>query len=209
MRTRNSIRVMSELSATLPPYIPYADEILEENSLSHLLQFSALQASSSLSEERESYLCDIDLFSVEEAYYYTYINPTDKISVSSKYGKRGKKFHYGVDFRAPSGTEILALKLGKVTYASRKSTFGLLVEIEHFDGTVTRYAHMSKILANKGDIVSAGTVIGLVGRTGRATGNHLHLEYLVDGKNVDPLIVVHSSEMVLRHAQSSTLANKK
>ncbi len=149
-------------------------------------------------------------FTAPESYYHDVENPKEKISLSSRYGKRGSRFHYGLDFRAPKGTEILSYQSGEVIFAARRSSFGLLVEIDHGDGTIARYAHMSKILIKKGDVITAGDTLGLVGNTGRSYGNHLHLEILIDNKRVDPYTYVQSSEMVLRYTpKDSQVAQQK
>lgn len=110
------------------------------------------------------------------------------VIISSKYGWRSSGWHSGVDFAAPLGTEIYSWKDGTVTFAAWSGNYGYFIIVEHNDGTVSRYAHCSKIIVNKGDIITEGQTIGLVGSTGRSTGPHLHLEIQVNGKNVDPLL---------------------
>ena len=107
---------------------------------------------------------------------------------SSGFGYRGRGFHPGVDIRAPQGTPIRAARGGTVVYAGRYYAYGLIVDIQHADGTVARYAHMSRIAAGMtpGASVAANGNIGNVGRTGRTTGAHLHVELRRDGRPVDP-----------------------
>ncbi|NJR64964.1 MAG: M23 family metallopeptidase [Leptolyngbyaceae cyanobacterium CRU_2_3] len=83
---------------------------------------------------------------------------------------------------------IEAARKGVVTYAEVgwNGGFGNLVEIDHGDGLQTRYAHLSSILVKQGDRVDVNTVIGYVGMTGTATGNHLHFEVLINGTDQDP-----------------------
>lgn len=95
-------------------------------------------------------------------------------------------FHAGLDVAAPEGTEIYAVRPGVVRFAGRHGSHGLMVEIEHDDGTRTRYAHASRIHVRRGDRVDAGEAVADVGATGRATGPHLHLEVLRNGRHVDP-----------------------
>jgi Peptidase family M23 len=95
--------------------------------------------------------------------------------------------HQGIDLSAPLGTTILAAANGSVTYAGWRSGFGNTVEIEHGFGYMTRYAHASKILVQKGQRVERGERIAEVGRTGIATAPNLHYEVWVDGKPVNPL----------------------
>lgn len=113
--------------------------------------------------------------------------------VSSVFGRRtdpfsGKTaFHKGIDFTARAGTEVLAVASGVVTWAGYDKDYGKLVELRHTDGYRSRYAHNSALLVSPGDVVKKGQAIARVGRTGRASGTHLHLEVLEQGKLVDPL----------------------
>jgi len=74
--------------------------------------------------------------------------------------------------------------------ASRKKGFGNLVQIEHEEGVTTRYAHLAKIFVKRGQTIAAGAKVGAIGKTGKATGYHLHFEVLIDHRQVDPLTVV-------------------
>ena len=109
------------------------------------------------------------------------------VYISSYYGIRNGKMHTGVDFAANGGTPIYAWKSGKVTYKGWNGSYGNFVEIDHGDGTVSRYAHCSKLAVSVGDKVSAGETIGYVGSTGNSRGNHLHFEIKVNGSFVNPL----------------------
>jgi murein DD-endopeptidase MepM/ murein hydrolase activator NlpD len=96
--------------------------------------------------------------------------------------------HGGVDICAPQGTEIYAAADGVVICAEYQSNgYGNLVKVDHGDGHVTYYAHMSEIRATVGQTVKAGELLGLVGQTGRASGNHLHFEVQLNGSRQDPL----------------------
>ncbi len=94
--------------------------------------------------------------------------------------------HTGLDIGAGSGTPILAVADGTVTYASPMGTYGNLVIITHGNGIQTYYAHCSKILVSVGQQVSSGQSIALVGSTGNSTGPHLHLEVRINGSPVNP-----------------------
>jgi murein DD-endopeptidase MepM/ murein hydrolase activator NlpD len=85
-------------------------------------------------------------------------------------------FHEGIDFIADTGTPIVAAAAGVVIASEFHPQYGNMVEIDHGNGLVTRYAHCSKQLARVGDVVMKGATIGQVGSTGRATGPHLHFE---------------------------------
>jgi len=124
------------------------------------------------------------------------IYPVSVIHISSGYGTRyvgyGKKrrkaiFHGAIDFAAPAGTEVYAASEGKVIKALRMKGYGNLVVLEHENGYTTYYAHLSKILVKKGDVVSAGDLLGTVGKTGKATGPHLHFELRKDNVAMKPV----------------------
>lgn len=108
--------------------------------------------------------------------------PVDTEWYSSGFGYRidpfsGRRvFHEGVDFAAKTGTPIKAAAGGVVIYSDRHPEYGNMVEIDHGDELVSRYAHASKRLVNLGQIVSSGQKIAEVGSTGRSTGPHLHFE---------------------------------
>ena len=86
------------------------------------------------------------------------------------------KYHAGTDIAAPTGTPVKAAADGIVTKSGWAGSYGILVEIRHAGGVVTRYAHLSKAIAKRNQRVTQGTVIGKVGSTGRSTGPHLHYE---------------------------------
>lgn len=94
--------------------------------------------------------------------------------------------HLGTDYGAPTGTLVWTTARGQVAYAGRKGGYGKLVEIVHPNGYRTRYAHLSKILVRKGQLVEQKDIIGKVGATGLATGPHLHYEIIKDGRHINP-----------------------
>ena len=97
-----------------------------------------------------------------------------------------KALHTGLDFQADTGTPIHAAAGGVVVYAERHFAYGNMVEVDHGNDLVTRYAHASKLLVKKGDLVKRGQSLALVGTTGRSTGPHLHFEVLVQNVPQDP-----------------------
>lgn len=101
-----------------------------------------------------------------------------------------RKMHEGLDVGANYGTPIVAPADGVVTFAGRKSGFGLFVQIDHGYGIETIYAHSQKILTKNGNKVKRGDLIAKVGSTGASTGPHLHYEVRVNGIAVDPLYFV-------------------
>jgi murein DD-endopeptidase MepM/ murein hydrolase activator NlpD len=94
--------------------------------------------------------------------------------------------HQGIDISAPRGAPIHAAAAGRITQASRNGNYGLMVEIDHGYGYVTRYAHASRIVVRPGQQVKRGEKIAEVGDTGLAVSPHLHYEVLVNGRHTDP-----------------------
>jgi len=97
-----------------------------------------------------------------------------------------RSFHEGIDFPAESGTPILAAASGKVVYAEVHPEYGRMVEIDHGNGLVSRYAHASQLAVKEGDLVVAGQRVATVGSTGRSTGPHLHFEVRLNGVPQNP-----------------------
>ncbi len=121
--------------------------------------------------------------------------PVDGARISGTFGYRKKhpvlgfgKMHKGVDFAAPRGTPVMASGHGKVVKIGRLGSYGNYIKIKHNDKYSTAYAHLCRYAKGlkRGSSVRQGQVIGYVGCTGRATGNHLHYELLAHGKQVNP-----------------------
>ncbi|OUR74260.1 peptidase M23 [Methylophaga sp. 42_8_T64] len=116
--------------------------------------------------------------------------------VSSYYGNRidpftGKQaFHRGIDIAGKSGTAVNTVADGIVTWIGQRSGYGGLVEVDHGNGYVTRYAHNKTIKVTWGDKVVKGQLLALMGSTGRSTGPHVHFEILRDGKHINPYTFV-------------------
>lgn len=119
--------------------------------------------------------------------------PLDQYWLSSDYGYRSspfggqKQFHRGIDMAAPEGTKVYACKTGTVTSVVKMdSTFGNYIVIKHVNGLSSIYAHLLKIEVTAGQMVTTGQEIGLVGKTGKVTGPHLHFEIRQNGQSTDP-----------------------
>lgn len=118
--------------------------------------------------------------------------PVESVAPGSGFGWRIDPFngrsalHTGLDFAAPPGTPIQAAAGGVVVGLEFHPEYGNLIEVEHGNGLVTRYAHVSRMHVKKGDLVRRGQKIAEVGTTGRSTGPHLHFEVLVQGVPQDP-----------------------
>ena len=112
--------------------------------------------------------------------------------VASGYGMRidpvyhVRKFHQGMDFTAPTGTEVFATGNAKVSFVGWKQGYGNTVILDHGFGYQTLYAHLYKALVRKGQKVRRSDIIALVGNTGKSTGPHLHYEVRLNGRPVDP-----------------------
>ncbi len=123
-----------------------------------------------------------------------YSSPVNTGYISSNYGYRRdpingrRRFHEGIDIAAKKGTPVSAIALGFVSFTGRKGGYGKVVEINHSDSFKSRYAHLSRILVKKGQVVHKGDTIAKMGNTGRSTGSHLHLEVRKNGKAVNPNI---------------------
>jgi murein DD-endopeptidase MepM/ murein hydrolase activator NlpD len=98
-----------------------------------------------------------------------------------------RAFHEGMDFMAEIGTPARAAAGGVVIYSDLHPQYGNMIEIDHGNGLITRYAHLSKRLAKTGDVVMSGGKIGAVGNTGRSTGPHLHFEVRQNGAPLNPV----------------------
>ena len=122
--------------------------------------------------------------------------PVNSGYISSHFGERSDPFtgrlafHKGVDFAGREGNSVVAVASGVVTWAGDRYGYGEMVEVNHGNGLVTRYAHNAENLVNVGDTVKRGDVIAHMGDTGRATGPNLHFEVLQDGRAVDPLTFI-------------------
>ena len=120
------------------------------------------------------------------------LSPPINVAPGDRFGPRGSRFHSGVDYSAPRGTAVAAAGAGDVTYAGAMAGgWGRVVTIGHGADVRTMYAHLSEIRVRVGQRVVAGETIGLVGKSGNASGTHLHFEVRVRGAAVDPLTALH------------------
>ena len=122
--------------------------------------------------------------------------PVERGWISSPYGRRmdpvsgTMTWHTGVDFAGRQGSDVVAIAAGVVVFAGERQGYGKLVEIDHGDGYITRYAHHSELKVGRGDIVKRGEPIGSMGASGRTTGPHVHIEVLKNGRHVNPATYV-------------------
>ncbi len=123
----------------------------------------------------------------------TWVLPISYVAFSSPFGYRwhpvygGWRFHYGVDLAAPTGTPIVATRAGVVSTTSYEAGgAGYYVSVDHRDGFVTQYMHMTHYIVSPGEYVAAGQVLGYCGSTGASTGPHLHFSIIYNGVHVNP-----------------------
>jgi murein DD-endopeptidase MepM/ murein hydrolase activator NlpD len=120
--------------------------------------------------------------------------------MSSVYGWRADPFngrralHQGIDFAAPHGSDVLAVAGGIVSTAAPEDGYGLMVEINHGNGYVTRYGHNQRVLVKPGQKVDKGQRIATVGNSGRSTGPHVHFEVLLNGYVVNPAQYIQAAQ---------------
>lgn len=117
--------------------------------------------------------------------------------VTSPFGPRHGRMHYGVDLKLETGDPVVAGFPGMVRIAQYHRSFGNVVVIRHANGLETLYAHLSRISVDVGQLVEAGERIGLGGNTGRSTGSHLHFEVRYLGRPIDPARIFDLTEGVL------------
>lgn len=110
-----------------------------------------------------------------------------EVVVTAEFGEpRGSSRHEGIDLAAPAGTPVRVSADGKVVVAEKDGRYGRTVVVDHGGGYRTRYAHLKKIETKRGKRVVRGELIGRVGKSGNASGTHLHYEVLRDGAAVNP-----------------------
>jgi len=124
--------------------------------------------------------------------------PINEGYISSYFGERmdpfngEEAFHKGIDFAADAGADVVAVASGIVIWAAQRDGYGVLVEVSHGNGYVTRYGHNQRALVKIGDTVQRGQAVAVVGSTGRSTGPHVHFEVLRNGLAVNPMSFVGS-----------------
>lgn len=147
-------------------------------------------------DRRASYLVDLEAHLTSESVRMQLFpgqTPINELYMTSGYGVRrdpftgGGAMHTGVDFAAPVGTKILSAASGVVRYAEFHPQYGYMVDIDHGNGLMTRYAHCSELFVKAGEFIKRGGQIAAVGNTGRSTGPHLHFEVRQNDAPVNPL----------------------
>ena len=131
--------------------------------------------------------------------------PVDYYRMTSRYGTRTdpvnmkRSMHNGLDMAGAVNTSIYAPAPGTIVYSGRKGRYGIVVEIDHGYGIITRYAHLNKNLVEVGDVVGHRQRVALMGSTGRSTGPHLHYEVRFDGRPIDPSKFIKAGRYVFKN----------
>ena len=166
------------------PYIPWKAQVaLAEHAESAQLHALTLQV------ERLKSLRDVMV-------RLPLVAPVTHAILSDGFGYRhdpvngGGARHEGLDLRAVRDSAVIAPAAGTVIAAGWDGAFGNLIQIDHGFGVVSRYAHLSRMLVRKGDVVSPNEQIGVVGATGRVTGTHLHYDFWINGQPRDPMLFI-------------------
>ena len=137
--------------------------------------------------------------------------PVKTAAFTSGYGVRSDPFrggaamHAGIDLAGPNGTPIYATADGTIRRSGWNSGgYGNLIEVDHGRGIETRYGHLSRILVRAGQPVKRGQLIGYMGSTGRSTGSHLHYEVRIEGKPVNPIPFMKSTDYLVAMQRNAT-----
>ena len=184
--------------------------IISQDSLSKSIE--ALELELELAEKRYGIIKEIQSQQQEQlklvekkqlinstSFPFTYAIPVKAGYVSSRFGKRRdpisghRRHHSGIDIAARLGSKIHTIASGVVLFSGRKGGYGKVVDIRHSDSLITRYAHLNTMKVKKGDVVKKGEIIATMGRTGRATGTHLHFEVWKNNRPVNPQTYIDTS----------------
>lgn len=131
--------------------------------------------------------------------------PVDHVQINRGFQVYKKRPHWGIDLGGYKGTPILASHQGRVIYAGHQfKGYGKMVLVEYNSRWATLYAHLNKVTVKQGEWVLQGQKIGEMGRTGRATGVHLHFELMKDQQPVDPLVYLRIPQTVVDHWRDSS-----
>ena len=140
-----------------------------------------------------------DSFNRIEKTMVGYVFPLPGGRVLSPYGRRNGRNHTGIDLKINRRDTVLAAFDGIVRMTGGSRGYGNVVVVRHYNGLETVYAHNSKHLVRSGDHVKAGTPVSITGETGRATTDHVHFEIRVNGKTIDPALVIDFNTQTLLH----------
>ncbi|MCK9163670.1 MAG: peptidoglycan DD-metalloendopeptidase family protein [Bacteroidales bacterium] len=195
---KDTVRFRKSLMKFVGTSLVYEDAAAEDED--DILKESAPHSTSIHSKKTDfSNLTDaieVPLVDNKAKKYFSF--PSDGVRITSRFGPRRRRYHYGIDLGLRLGEPIRSMFDGIVRVAKRAGAYGNLVIIQHDNKLETYYAHLSKINVAEGDEIKAGEVLGLGGSTGRSTGPHLHLEIRYQGAAINPEDVIDFSTYALK-----------
>ncbi len=169
-------------------------ELIEPKSFNNIVKEVNLLNTEIAYEEKQLTILESLMFGHHiDSISYLSGKPIKKGWLSSYFGTRKDPFtgraatHKGVDFAGKDNAEIIATAAGVVSWSSKRSGYGNLIEIDHGKGIKTRYGHNKVLLVSAGDVVTKGQVIARMGSTGRSTGPHVHYEILRNNQQINPI----------------------
>lgn len=166
----------------IPFYVPEIE--ITEDFNSHEKRYVAVPDNKLFSKGYEVVL-NVDQFADEE-----FVFPLEKAKVISNYGRRRGRQHAGIDLKTTPNDTVRAAFSGIIRVATRANGYGNVIVIRHYNGLETVYGHNSRHFVKSGDRVEAGSPIALSGRTGRASGDHVHFETRFNGEHFDPNMLI-------------------
>ena len=189
----NSARELyySAVNSIIDAKVVIDDNNLIEDETYHEKEFTSSNNINTEDETSNQTLTEVTI-NTSNACVKKYIWPLNG-KITSNYGDVSKLFsgpdssHTGIDIASNTGTPIKSVESGIVEFSGYSSGFGNYIIIKHDDKIMSLYAHCSELLYKKGASINKGDVIALVGSSGKATGSHLHLEFINNGKSIDPL----------------------
>ena len=203
------------------PMLAQADPTLETSKIPDLIEFfqsyttpSGEEELSVLNSQLSTFDSKLSLDSMPDSLYIScvdYCYPTESQRITSRFGIRGSRFHYGIDVGVRYGDTIRAPFSGIVrTKTYQRGGYGYYIVITHDNGIESLMAHFSRTLVKEGQHVEAGEAVGLGGSTGRSTGPHLHLEFRLFGNAFNPekLIDFNSRNVYLSDVENHYLMTK-
>ncbi len=118
-------------------------------------------------------------------------------------GGRDPQFHRGLDIDVEIGDSVYAWRSGVVMFTGYNKTSGNMINIQHSNDLLSKYHHLKRIIVKEGDLVEAGQLIALAGKSGRVTGSHLHFSILKSGKHVDPMPYLKAASRIIQPIKPS------
>lgn len=187
---KDTVRFRKSLMSFVGTSLVYEDDLSEEDEDVEKENYLAPNSIHRKKADFSELINPIEISLVDNKNKKYYCFPSDNVRVTSRFGPRRRRYHYGIDLGLNTGDPIRSMFDGKVRLAKRVGAYGNLIIVEHDNDLETYYAHLSKLNVAVGDEVKSGEILGLGGSTGRSTGPHLHLEIRYRGVPVNPEDVI-------------------